>query len=84
VKDGAYHGRTGNAGEPGSLVVDGKVAADGAAAFLAKGFSGSSFFSGGFAPGTPFSFNALAQFERTGGTGKRIEVRPCNLTFAKQ
>ena len=84
VKDGAFHAALGNAGEAGSLIVDGKIGADGAAAFVVRGLTGSRGTSGGLPPGTPYFFHALAQFERTSGTGKRIEVRPCNLTFAKQ
>jgi hypothetical protein len=34
--------------------------------------------------GTTYFFHALAQFEHTSGAGKRIEIRPCNLTFVKQ
>ena len=84
VRDGAYRGRNGTAGEPGSLVVEGRIIAEGTAAFLFKGIVGSTATSGGAAVGTPFLFHALAQFERGSGTGKRVEFRPCNLTFAKE
>jgi hypothetical protein len=40
VKDGAFHAGIGNAGEAGSLILDGKIGADGAAAFVARGFAG--------------------------------------------
>jgi hypothetical protein len=84
VRDGAYHAHVGSAGEPGSLVVDGKIVSHGAAAFFAKGLIGSTALSGGTPAGVPYSFHATAQFERTGGTGRRIEFRPCGLTFVKQ
>jgi hypothetical protein len=84
VKDGAYHGRTGTVGEPGSLVIDGKIVSDGSAALLAKGAVGSTASSGGTAVGTPYLYHVIAQFDPARGTGRRIEVRPCNLTFVKQ
>ena len=84
VKDGAFHAGIGNAGEAGSLILDGKIGADGAAAFVARGFAGARGRPRGMPLGTSYFFHALAQFERTSGAGKRIEIRPCNLTFAKQ
>lgn len=84
VKDGAFHASIGNAGEAGSLILDGKIGADGAAAFVARGFAGARGRPRGMPLGTSYFFHALAHFERTSGAGKRIEVRPCNLTFAKQ
>jgi len=84
VKDGAFHAGIGNAGEAGSLILDGKIGADGAAAFVARGFAGPHGAPRGMPLGTPYFFHALAHFEGTSGAGKRIEIRPCNLTFAKQ
>jgi len=84
VKDGAYHARVGAVGEPGSLVIDGKIVPDGTSALLAKGSVGSTAASGGLAVGTPYLYHVIAQFEPSRGTGRRIEARPCNLTFVKQ
>ncbi len=84
VKDGSYHGAIGTSGEPGSLVLDGKIVSDGTSALLAKGFVGSTATSGGVTPGTPYFFHVIAQFEQSRGTGKRVEIRPCNLTFVKE
>jgi class 3 adenylate cyclase len=84
VKDGAYHARIGTVGEPGSLVIEGKIVSDGTSALLAKGSVGSTAASGGTAVGTPYLYHVIAQFEQFRGTGKRIEFRPCNLTFVKQ
>jgi hypothetical protein len=84
VKDGAYHARLGTIGEPGSVIIDGKIVSDGTSALFAKGFVGSTATSGGSALGTPYFFHVIAQFEHSRGTGKRIEFRPCNLTFVKQ
>jgi class 3 adenylate cyclase len=84
VKDGAYHGLKGVKGEPSSMVLDGKIESDGTAAFFGEIIVGSSLVGLGAARGTPSDYHALAQFERSGGTGKRIEGRPCSLTFEKQ
>jgi hypothetical protein len=84
VKDGGYHARIGTVGEPGSLLIDGKIISDGTSALLAKGSVGSTAASGGTAVGTPYLYHVIAQFEHSRGTGKRIEFRPCNLTFVKQ
>ena len=84
VEDGAFHGLKGVKGEPGSMVLDGKIEFDGTAAFFGEIIVGSSLVALGAARGTPSDYHALAQFERTSGTGKRIEGRPCSLTFEKQ
>jgi class 3 adenylate cyclase len=84
VKDGAYHAILGKVGEPGSVVIEGKIVSDGSSALFAKGTVGSVAASGGSSVGTPYFFHVIAQFEQARGTGKRIEFRPCNLTFVKQ
>jgi hypothetical protein len=85
VKDGAIHGTHGTPGERGSMVIDGKVETGGDAAIFGKGVVGASAFAvGGQAAGTPFSFHGSAHFEKSTGTGKRIEGRICNVTFQKQ
>jgi hypothetical protein len=84
VKDGAYHGLKGVKGEPSSMVLDGKIDSDGAAAFFGEIIVGSSLVGLGTARGTPSDFHALAHFDHAGGDGKRIEGRPCSLTFGKQ
>jgi hypothetical protein len=84
VKDGTYHGVKGIKGEPSSLVLDGKIEPDGAAGFFGEIIVGSSLVGLGAARGSPSDFHALAQFDRTSATGKRIEGRPCSLSFVKQ
>jgi hypothetical protein len=84
VKNGAYHGVKGVAGQPGSMVLDGKIEPDGAAAFRGVIIVNSSFVALGAAKGSESDFFALAQFERAGGKGKRLAGRTCTLTFMKQ
>jgi TIR domain len=84
VKDGAYHGVKGVKGEPSSMVLDGKIEPDGQAGFSGEIIVGSSLVGLGAARGTPSDFHALAHFDQRSGNGKRIEGRPCSLTFMKQ
>jgi len=66
-------------------VIDGDIAPDGKATFTAKGLTGDAVYSvGGVKSGTSYAYTIDAQFERRRGTGKRNELRPCTLTFAKR
>jgi hypothetical protein len=86
VKDGVFHGVHGTEGEPGSLVIDGTIPADGKASLYAKGRTGSKeYVPGRDTPkGTEYGYNIDAHFEDATGTGTRVEGRPCSLKFAKQ
>lgn len=86
VKDGVFHGVHGTEGEPGSLVIDGTIPADGKASLYAKGRTGSKeYVPGRDTPkGTEYGYNIDAHFEATTGSGSRVEGRPCSLKFVKQ
>ena len=84
VKDGVYHGTKGVKGEPSSMTLDGKIEADGTAGFAGEVIVGSSLVGLGAARGSPSDFHALGHFDHGSGNGKRIEGRPCTLTFLKQ
>jgi hypothetical protein len=84
VTDGVYHGIRGIKGQPSSLVLDGKIESDGAAAFFGEIIVGSSLVGLGAARGTPSDFHALATFEGVSANGQRIEGRGCRLSFQRQ
>jgi len=86
VKDGKFHGLHGTEGQPGSLVIDGTIAADGKASLFANGRTGSKEYVPGrdTARGTAYSYNIDAKFTGSTATGERIEGRPCSFKFAKQ
>jgi hypothetical protein len=86
VKDGAFHGLHGTAGQGGSLQVDGKIAADGTGTFYAAGRTGSKeFVPGRDTPrGTEYGYNIQVHFAGSTGTGTRVEGRPCSFQFVKQ
>lgn len=86
VRDGVFHGVHGTEGEPGSLVIDGKIPDDGKASLYAKGRTGSKEYVPGrdTAKGTEYGYSIDAQFNGASGTGTRVEGRPCTLKFARQ
>lgn len=90
IKDGVFHGQHGEAGGPGYLVIDGKIADDGSAKLSAKGTVEKNNAHGIFAmKGNNYSYDIKAQFSDTKGTGARNEGagilgRPCTFDFVKQ
>lgn len=86
VKDSNLRGLHGTEGQPSSLLIEGKIDADGAAKLYATGRTGSKeYVPGRDTPrGTEYSYNIRAQFKGTTGTGTRIEGRPCSFRFEKQ
>ena len=85
VKDGVLRGQHGTDGQPSSLTLTGKIEPDGSAAINARGVTGDPKYTlNHTSKGTAYVYRATAHFEGTRGTGKRIDTRPCDLTFAKQ
>lgn len=84
VTDGAYHGLRGTKGQPSSMVLDGKIESDGMAAFTGEVIVGSSLVGLGAARGTPSDFHAVATFQNSSASGRRIEGRACTLLFQRQ
>jgi len=86
VKDGNLRGLHGTEGEPSSLLIEGKVSADGTGMLYATGRTGSKeYVPGRDTPrGTEYSYNIEAHFKGTTGTGTRVEGRPCSFRFEKK
>lgn len=86
VQNGVLHGLHGVAGQPSSLQVDGRIAADGTGQLYAKGFTNSKEFVPGrdTAKGTEYDYNIDAHFGLQMGTGTRVEGRPCSYQFVKE
>jgi hypothetical protein len=85
VRDGVLRGDYGTEGAPGSLRLQGEILPDGSARLDAKGLTGDPRFNLQGAPrGVPYGYQVAARFEGTRGTGRRMQVRPCDLTFVKQ
>lgn len=91
VKDDNIRGEYGMAGEPGYLIIEGRIAESGAARLAAKGFvSARKYGTGMFTTeAAEYSYNVKAQFETAHGSGVResglgIVGRACAFDFVKQ
>ena len=85
VKDGVLHAEDQEPGKTNWLTIDGEIPPGGKTTLSAKGLTGNAAYTvGNVQAGTPYAYTIDAQFERGRGTGKRNELRPCTLTFAKR
>ena len=91
VDNGALKGEHGAPGEPGYLLLEGKIAADGSSKLTANGIVASRKYARGVLvhKGEDYSYTVKAQFKESAGTGLRDEGlgivgRACTFDFAKQ
>jgi class 3 adenylate cyclase/F0F1-type ATP synthase membrane subunit b/b' len=85
VKDGILRGEYGTEGNPSWLRLQGDIQPDGTAKLDAKGLTGDPKFNVKSAQkGIPYTYDVAARFEGSSGTGHRLQLRACVLTFVKQ
>jgi class 3 adenylate cyclase len=84
VKDNFVRGERRAEGSPGWLRLEGPIQPDGSATLDAHGLTDDPKYSNGVAHGTPYAYHVAARFDSSRGTGRRLETRTCNLSFAKQ
>jgi hypothetical protein len=85
IKEGVLHGEKGVKGEPGWLQLDGTIPTDGRANIYAKGLVGASEAAVGHRPpGTQYGYHVEVEFADTSGKGRRVEGRPCSVTFTRK
>jgi hypothetical protein len=85
VKAGRLLGGRLAEGAPGSLRIEGTIGRDGLAQLTARGLTGPSEYSlKRIGAGAPFGYGVSARFAGARGTGRRVEGRPCALTFVRQ
>jgi hypothetical protein len=84
VKDNFLRGERLAEGSPGWLKLQGPIQPDGKATLDAQGLTDDPKYSNGVAHGTPYAYHVAAHFDSDRGTGRRLEMRACNLSFAKQ
>ncbi|MEP7181844.1 MAG: adenylate/guanylate cyclase domain-containing protein [Betaproteobacteria bacterium] len=78
----AVHGTEGN---QDSLRVAGDIRPDGSALLIARGRTGDPKYSvGRVQTGSPYGYRVGVRFEGSTGTGKRLEGRTCDLSFARR
>jgi hypothetical protein len=84
VKDAVLHGEKGTKNKPGWLQLDGKILPDGSARIYADGLVGATEAAVGHRPaGTEYGYHIEAKFSGDAGDGKRVEGRPCSVTFTR-
>lgn len=86
VSNGVLQGESGTRSQPGWMFFQGRVNADGTMQLSGQGLSGNdpSSVAGQLHPGTPFQFVVNGRLAPTGGTGKRLGGRDCDLTYTKR
>jgi hypothetical protein len=85
VTNGVFQAVYGTAGKPLSQVLNGKIKPDGEAEISVDARTGPSANTPGHPPeGTKFSYNIVAKFEGSRGTGDRLGGRICHFVFAKR
>jgi hypothetical protein len=91
VQNNNFRGEHGTAGEPGYLLIEGKIAENGSAKLTANGIVASRKYARGVLAhkGEEYSYNIKAEFKDTEGSGTRdtgigIIGRPCTFDFVKQ
>jgi hypothetical protein len=85
IKDGVLRGQRLSEGQPGWMVLDGKIHPDGSAELHAHGLTNLPVYAlHHVQKATPYSYDATAQFKGARGSGNRIGGRTCELTFLKQ
>jgi hypothetical protein len=91
IQNGNLRGEHGTAGEPGYLLVEGKIGEDGNVKVSASGIVASRQYARGVfaAKGESYSYDVKVHFTQTEGSGTRetglgIVGRPCTFEFTKQ
>jgi class 3 adenylate cyclase len=85
VKDNFLRGEQGAEGSPGWLRLQGAIQPDGSATLDAQGVTGDPKYNvKGAGRGVPYAYHVAAHFDPSRGTGRRLELRPCELRFAKR
>ena len=85
VRDGVLRGEQGTEGSAGSLKLQGEIQPDGSARLDAKGLTGDPKYNvKGVSSGVPYAYQVAARFEGSRGTGRRLQLRACELTFTRQ
>ena len=85
VANGMFRGVYGTEGRPPWLRLEGPIAPNGTAMLIAQGQSGDPDYAvGRIRAGTRVNYRVEARFSGSRGSGRRLDNRPCDLTFVRQ
>jgi hypothetical protein len=85
VANSMLRGMYGTEGQPPWLRLEGPIGPDGSAMLIAQGQSGDPDYAvGRVRTGTRVNYRVQAQFTGSRGSGRRLDNRPCDLTFVRQ
>lgn len=85
VVNGRFRGVYGTEGRPPWLRLEGPITPDGSAMLIAQGQSGDPDYAVGHVrAGYPLHYRVEARFSGSRGAGRRLDNRPCDLSFVRQ
>lgn len=85
VTNGVLRGVYGTEGRPPWMRLEGPIAPDGSATLIGHGQSGDPDYAVGHVrAGTTVNYRVTARFSGSRGSGRRIDTRPCDLSFVRQ
>ncbi len=85
VKGSYLKGERRAQGEPGWMRLQGAIPPDGNATLDATGLTDNPKYAvNNAASGSPYVYHVTARFDGNRGSGHRVELRPCDLQFARQ
>jgi hypothetical protein len=85
IENGMLRGEHGAQNVSGWLSLEGRIEPDGSALLMARGLTGDPDFTlDRLQSGSPYAYSVKAHFDESRASGKRVELRPCELTFVKR
>lgn len=85
VREGRLQGDFGASQDGGTALLSGRIEPDGSATLMVRGTTGDPRYSGGVKAGTPYGYEVVdGRFEDNRGSARRVETRPCDLSFSRR
>jgi hypothetical protein len=85
VRGSGLHGEYGEAGQPGSMSLDGRIRSDGSASLEARGLTGRTEFNvHQTSRGVPYQHPVTAHFDGARGEGQWVTTRVCPFAFSRR
>jgi hypothetical protein len=83
IRNGVVQGQYRTPGAIPSGTLTGRVAESGDGSLQMRGIAGDSEYTVGRKGGVPFRYTVRAHFNGGSGSGNRVELRSCNLSFSR-